>query len=96
MKKLYSIKARVRPRLSRYPEIILQSAEVGVTKSDSKTVAYENRTESAKSEGLERNGPRERISGSDRVSAVLRFVREGPPLLAILARLECRGEGSSR
>jgi len=35
-----------------------------------------NRTKSAKSEGLERTGPRERISSSDRLTAVPRFVRE--------------------
>ena len=32
-------------------------------KSDSKSVAYEFRTKSAQSGGLETNGPRERISG---------------------------------
>ena len=49
-------------RLSGYPEILLQSAEVDVTKRDSKSVTYENRTKSAKCGGLETNGPRERIS----------------------------------
>ena len=51
------------PSLSRYPAIILQSAEVGIAKSDSKSAAYENRTKSAQSGGLETNGPREGISG---------------------------------
>ncbi len=62
--------------LSRYPENILQSAEVGVPKNESKSAVYENRTKSVESEGLERNGPRERISASERVIAVRRFVRE--------------------
>ncbi len=61
---------------SRYPAISLQSAEVAVPKSDSKSVAYENRTKSAKCGGLETNGPRERISGPDRGAAVRRFLRE--------------------
>ena len=52
-----------------YPTIILQSAEVGVTKIDSKSVAYENRTKNAKCGGLETNGPRERISGADGCAA---------------------------
>ena len=51
------------PSRSRYPAIILQSAEVGIAKNDSKSAAYENRTKSAQSGGLETNGPRERISG---------------------------------
>jgi hypothetical protein len=34
------------------------------------------RTKQAKSEGSERNGPRERISGSERVTIVRRFTRE--------------------
>jgi hypothetical protein len=64
------------PSCSRYPAVILQSAEVGVTKRDSKSVAYENRTKSAKCGGLETNGPRERISGPDGLNAVRRFSRE--------------------
>ena len=51
------------PSLSRYPTIFLQSAEVGATKSDSKSSVYENRTKTAKCGGLETNGARERISG---------------------------------
>jgi hypothetical protein len=62
---------------SRYPEISLQSAEVGVTKIDSKSVAYKNRTKNAKCGGLETNAPRERISGLGERVAVRRFVREG-------------------
>ena len=55
---------------------VLQSAEVTVTKSDSKSVAYEFRTKAAQSGGLETNGRRERISGLSRPVAVRRFVRE--------------------
>ena len=45
-------------------------------KNDSKSAAYENRTKFPQSGGLETNGPRERISGSDGVNAVRRFSRE--------------------
>jgi len=45
---------------SRHSARVLQSAEVGISKTDSKSDAYENRTKSTQSEGLERNGPRER------------------------------------
>ena len=61
---------------SRYPAISLQSAEGAVPKNDSKSVAYEIRTKSAKCGGLETNGPRERISGPSRCGAVRRFSRE--------------------
>jgi hypothetical protein len=61
---------------SRYPAISLQSAEVAAPKNDSKSVAYEFRTKSAKSGALETNGPRERISGHRRGVAVRRFSRE--------------------
>ena len=57
-------------------EISCESAEVCITKSDSKSVAYEFRTKSAQSGGLETNGRRERISGLGRCVAVRRFVRE--------------------
>jgi hypothetical protein len=46
---------------SRYPAISLQSAEVAVAKSESKSIAYEFRTKTAKSGALETNGRRERI-----------------------------------
>ena len=74
------------PRFSRYPAIFLQSAEVGVTKSDSKSVAYKNRTKSAKCGGLETNGPRERISGLERVRRSAEVYARSPWLLAISAR----------
>jgi len=61
---------------SRYPAISLQSAEVGATKRDSKSVAHENRTKSAKCGGLDTNGSRERISDLGGRVAVRRFVRE--------------------
>ncbi len=64
------------PGRSRYSAISVQSAEVGVTKRDSKSVAYENRTKSAKCGGLETNGPRERISGLGGGVVVRRFPRE--------------------
>ena len=54
----------------------LQSAEVAAPKSDSKSVAYEIRTKSAQSGGLERNGLRERISALGGYAAVRRFFRE--------------------
>jgi hypothetical protein len=53
--------SELNPSRSRYPAISLQSAEVSVMKSGSKSIAYENRTKSAKCGGLETNGPRERI-----------------------------------
>src|SRR5215203_620733 len=46
---------------------------VGVTKRDSKSVAYENRTKSVKCGGLETNGPTERISGLGGCVVVRRF-----------------------
>jgi hypothetical protein len=49
------------PSRFRYPAIFLQSAEVAVWKSDSKSVAYEFRTKSAQSGGLETNGRRDGI-----------------------------------
>ena len=64
------------PGRFRYPAISVQSAEVGVAKSDSKSDAYEFRTKSAQSGGLETNGPRETISGLGRRVAVRRFARE--------------------
>ena len=61
------------PSRSRHPAISLQSAEVVIPKSDSKSIAYENRTKSAKCGGLETNGPRERISDPNGCAAVRRF-----------------------
>jgi hypothetical protein len=48
--------------------ISLQSAEVAVTKRDSKSVAYENRTKNAKCGGSETKEP-----GPKRFSAMRRF-----------------------
>lgn len=64
------------PSHSRSPAISVQNAEVAALKSDSKSVAYENRTKSAKCGGLETNGRRERISGPDGCVSVRRFTRE--------------------
>ena len=47
-----------------------------MTKRDSKSGPYENRTKSAQSKGLETNGRRERIFGLTRRAAVRRFARE--------------------
>lgn len=76
IKNLCAINVAFATSCSRFLAIILQSTEVGITKKDSKSVAYENRTKSAKCGGLETNGPRERISTPDRCRAVRRFVRE--------------------
>ena len=77
---------------SRYSAISLQSAEVAVPKSESISTAYEFRTKSAKSGGLETNGRRERILGLSRCLAVRRFSHEGPPLLGFCARSKASGE----
>ncbi len=58
---------------SRYPAISPQSAEVAVEKNDSNPEAYEFRTKSSQSGGLETNG---RISRLGRLVAVGRFVGE--------------------
>jgi hypothetical protein len=55
---------------------ISESAEVAVSKSDSKSGAYEFRTKSTQSGGLETDGHRERGSGLSRRVAVRRFVPE--------------------
>ena len=81
---------------SRYSVISLQSTEVAVSKNDSKSVACEIRTKSAKSGGLETNRPRERISGLDRGAEVRRFSCEGPWLLGFCARLKAGGESWTR
>jgi hypothetical protein len=62
----------------RSPKILAKSAEVRKSGNAEETVAYTNRTKSAKSGGLERAGPGERISGLDRLTEVQRFVRECP------------------
>jgi hypothetical protein len=50
----------------------------------------ENRTKPAKSAGSERNCPGERISGSDRLTVVRRFAREGPQTLEFQSRRGAR------
>ena len=72
---------------SRHPAISLQSAEVDVTKRDSISVAYENRTKSEKCGGLETNGPRERISDSNGVGAVRGFAAN-PAVIGVLSALK--------
>jgi hypothetical protein len=59
LENLHPINARIGSSCSRYPAISLQSVEVGVTKRQSKSIAYENRTKSAKCGGLETSGPKE-------------------------------------
>ncbi len=59
------------------PEMILRSAELAITKNESKSTAYENRTKFPKSGGLERNGPRDecvRGAASNRRSYRDKFV----------------------
>jgi hypothetical protein len=51
-------------------------------------MAYEKRTEFAKSLALEKDGRRERISGLVPPIAVLSFTRGFPPLLGFSARLK--------
>jgi hypothetical protein len=81
---------------SRCPEISCESAEICVTKSDSKSASYEFRTESAQSGALEKNRSRDRISGHGRGGAVRRFARERPCLLGISARSQVGGECCAR
>jgi hypothetical protein len=69
----------------RSPSVLTKSAELVRIRIRVKTIAYENRTKSAKSGGLERNGQGERISGYDQISAVRSFCRESPPLLGLRA-----------
>ncbi len=70
----------------RSPSVLAKSAEMRRIRIPEKTIAYEDRTKSAQSGGLERNGLTERISGSDQTTAVRRFGREGPRILRISAR----------
>ena len=67
-----AINARVGSQLLPLPRDFLRKCGG----NDSKSVAYEFRTKSAQSGGLETNGPRERISGLGRRFAVWRFTRE--------------------
>jgi hypothetical protein len=46
-------------------------------------MTYENRTKTAKSGGSERTAPRERISGSELLTAVRRLGPERPRILGI-------------
>jgi hypothetical protein len=58
------------------PSDLAKSTEVRLTKNDSISTAYESRTKSGESGGLENNGQRERFLGLDRCAAVRRFVRK--------------------
>jgi hypothetical protein len=61
---------------SRYPRYPCEVRRFIVVKSDSKTAAYEIRTKSGESGGLETKGRRDRVTGLGRPIAVRRFVRE--------------------
>jgi hypothetical protein len=72
----------------RSPKVLAKSAELHDGENPETPTAYINRTKSAKSGGLERNCPGERISGSERLTAVQRFARECPQTWGISARLD--------
>jgi hypothetical protein len=55
-------------------------------------VAYEFRTKSAESSGLEKDGQREPTLGFRLTVAILRFGRECPPLLGFYAASQADGE----
>ena len=76
---------------SRCREVSCESVGIELTKSDSKSVAYEFRTKSAQSGGLETNGPRERISGFGGCLAVRRFDAK-PVVIGLLCALASRRE----
>ena len=73
---------------SRYSAISLQSAEVAVPKSESISTAYEFRTKSAKSGGLETNGRRERILGPQPVPRSAEVFTRRPAIIRLLRTLE--------
>lgn len=64
------------PVASATPQYPYKVRRLPDAKSGSTSIAYEFRTKSAQSGGLETNGPRERISGLDGPVAVRRFARE--------------------
>jgi hypothetical protein len=74
------------PSRSRYPAIFLQSAEVTIPESGSKSVAYENRTKFPKSGALERNDPRGENFGARQAQRSAEVCAQSPRLLAISAR----------
>ena len=73
---------------SRYPAIFLQSAEVAVPKSNSKSVAYENRTKTAKCGGLETNGPREKIRALNRLRRSAEVFARMPAVIGVRSALK--------
>jgi hypothetical protein len=75
-KKWRKIKRGVALSTLRSPRVLAKSAESLDLRKCYETIAYINRTKSAKSGGLERTRPRERISSSDRLTTVRRFARE--------------------
>ena len=83
------------PSRPRYPAISLQSAEVGVTKRDSKSVAYENRTKSAKCGGLETNGRRAREFRASACAAQCGGLRAKPVVIDDFSAAKSGGESWS-
>lgn len=77
LKKLAPV-SELNPSRSPSPAISLQSAKLGVMKSDSTSVGCENRTKSAESGGFETKGSRERISSVSQHGGVRRFVLRSP------------------
>jgi hypothetical protein len=80
----------------RSPSVLAKSAEVVRIRIRVETVAYENRTKSAQSGGLERTGLTERISGLSRGRLVRRFVEETPRILGFFATSNLLREYSGR
>jgi hypothetical protein len=68
--------------------ISLQNAEVAVPKNDSKSAAYEIRTKSAKSGGLETNGRTEREFRVTAGVSKCRGFRAKPVVIGLLRTLE--------
>jgi hypothetical protein len=67
---------------SRSPGEISTTCGTSHRKKRLESVAYENRTKCAKSGGLEKSGPGERISGLSRCREVRSFTPESPWFLA--------------
>ena len=77
------------------PRYFCKVRRLASRKSDSKSAAYENRTKSAQSGGLETNGPRERISGPDGLNAVRRFCAK-PVVIGDFSAANLGGESWSQ
>ena len=95
-KNLAQSTAELDPGRSRSPTISLQSAEVAYPKNDSKSAAYEIRTKSAQSGGLETNGRERAISSSQPARRSAEVFARSPRLLGFHARSKVGGECWSR